>query len=359
MRRSLLILIIAIASCLNLAFAPPVLVESDAARQPLYPHQVSELASTALPPMQAVAAILVDVRSGEVLVAQNEHQRLPPASTTKIMTALLALERGNIDDVVTVGNEVYVEGARAGLVPGEALTLRDLLYALLLPSGNDAAMAIAQHIAGSEDDFVALMNSRAQELGLADTHFANPHGLDAPDHYSSAYDLQRLALAALANPAFARIVATREITVGTHHWVNRNGLLGNYFGADGVKTGTTEGAGECLVASATRDGSQALAVVLGSTDRYADARTLLDYYYAHYVRIQLKAGPQAINRIRGLDGKWRALVLRETPVALLAQWETPLLRFYRKVSESDMVLLCFVADQLLAEIPLAVAPSGH
>lgn len=359
MRRSLLISVIAIGACFNLAFAPPVLVESDTARQPLYPHQISELASTALPTMRAVAAILVDVHSGEVLVAQNEHQRLPPASTTKIMTALLALERGNLEDVVTVGNEVYIEGARAGLVPGERLTLRDLLYALLLPSGNDAAMAIARHIAGSEDAFVALMNNRAQELGLADTHFTNPHGLDASDQYSSAYDLQRLALAALAKPDFARIVATRDVTVGSHYWVNRNELLGDYLGADGVKTGTTEAAGECLVASATRDGSQALVVVLGSTDRYADARTLLDYYYAHYACVPLDAGPQIMNRIRSSDGEWRALVVGKPPMVLLARWKIPLLRFYRKVSGADAVLLCFIADQLLMEIPLAIAPSSY
>lgn len=359
MRRSLLILIIAVAACLNLAFAPPVLVESDVAHQPLYPHQVRELASTALPPLKAAAAILVDVHSGEVLVALNEHQRLPPASTTKIMTALLTLEHGLLEDVVTIGDEVRVEGARAGLMPGEALTLRDLLYALLLPSGNDAAVVIARHIAGSEDAFVMLMNNRAQELGLADTHFTNPHGLDAPNHYSSAYDLQRLTLAALANPEFARIVATKEITVDRHRWVNRNKLLDDYFGADGVKTGTTEAAGECLVASATRGGSQALVVVLGSTDRYADANALLDYYYAHYARVQLSAGPQAINRIRGLDGEWRTLIARDVPGVILAQWEMPLLRFYRRVSGSDAALLCFVADQVLAEIPLTVAPSGH
>jgi hypothetical protein len=164
-----------------------------------------------------------------------------------------------------------------GLAASEVLTVRDLLYGLLLPSGNDAAVALAEHVAGSEDAFVKLMNEAAAVLGLAETHFANSHGLDDSEQRSSAADLLKLAEADLAFPLFAEIVAQPSAYAAGRSLVNTNQLLGIYRGADGVKTGTTTAAGECLVASATRGGHRLLAVVLGSTDRYGDAEKLFDY----------------------------------------------------------------------------------
>src|SRR3990172_91439 len=178
------------------------------------------------------------------------------------MTALLALERGQLDRLVRVDVDASQLGYSSvmGLRPGEELTLEDLLYGLLLPSGNDAALAVAGHLGGSVARFVDLMNQRAAELGLVNTHFANPHGLDAPEHYSSAADLVRLARTAMANPTFAKIVSTRERTVrgklATYELRNTNRLLGTYPGVDGVKTGSTDAAGQCLVAAAQRGGGR-------------------------------------------------------------------------------------------------------
>ena len=176
------------------------------------------------------------------------------ASTTKIMTALLVLEQANLNDVVTVFPAALVGEASMGLVAGESLTVEDLLWGLLLRSGNDAAAALAEHVAGSQQAFVDLMNQRAAELGLTSTHFANPHGLDAPDHYSSAEDLWRLAELAMANPAFRTMVATQSHEAAGRQLFNINELLGLYPGADGIKTGTSDAAGQCLVGSASQDG---------------------------------------------------------------------------------------------------------
>ena len=164
-----------------------------------------------------------------------------------------------------------------GLVSGETLTVRDLLYGLLLPSGNDAAVALAEHVAGSQDAFVRLMNETGAALGLKNTTFTNPHGLDDPAQVSTAVDLAALAKAAFAYPLLARIVATPTAQIAGRKLTNTNELLGAYQGVDGVKTGTSDAGGECLVASVTRNGHRLLVIVLGSADRYADARTLLDY----------------------------------------------------------------------------------
>jgi D-alanyl-D-alanine carboxypeptidase (penicillin-binding protein 5/6) len=174
------------------------------------------------------------------------------------------------------------EGSRMGLVAGEELTILDLLHGLLIPSGNDAAVALADYIAGSEEDFVGMMNAKAQELGLTSTRFVNSHGLDAPGQLTTATDLAKLARAALENKTLAEIVTLRTASAAGHSLQNTNELLGVYEGADGVKTGTTDEAGECLVATVTRGGRRTLLVELGSTDRYSDARKLFDYTSAAY-----------------------------------------------------------------------------
>ncbi|MFB0538073.1 MAG: D-alanyl-D-alanine carboxypeptidase family protein, partial [Anaerolineae bacterium] len=168
---------------------------------------------------------------------------------------------------------------------------------------------------------------------LTDTHFVNPHGLDAPDHYSSAYDLMMIAHQALANPTFTEIVSTQEYTFRGRRLSNRNELLGNYLGADGVKTGTTPGAGECLVASATRDGHQALVVILGSEDRYGDASTLLDYYFDNYAWYPLEIGSGPLNRFQDSEGVWRTFGLQDKADVFLPRWQGVLLRCFRQVNE--------------------------
>ena len=173
-----------------------------------------------------------------------------------------------------------------GLVPGERLSLEDLLYGLLLPSGNDAALAIAEHVSGSLDAFVALMNERAAELGLADTHFVNPHGLDGAGHYSSAYDLALLTRAAMQRPDFRRIVSTRYYVahgaLNVYELGTLNPLYGRIAGVDGVKTGFTRGARQAIVGSVLRDGHRVYVVVLRAADRTADSLALLNWTFAAY-----------------------------------------------------------------------------
>ncbi len=245
-----------------------------------------------------------------------------------------------------------------GLTPGERLTVRDLLYGLLLVSGNDAAMTLASYVAGSPDAFVALMNQRAAELGLTASHFVNPHGLDAPGHVMSAADLLTATRAALAYDLFATIVATPQARVAGHFLVNRNELLATYVGADGVKTGTTDDAGECLVASASRAGLRAIAIVLGSRDRYADSRALLDHYFQHYMLFDPALPRNALSRRRWPDGRVRELVVEAAPAVMLPRWQQSLARPVLRL-EGDGApgtpagkLTFYVGQRAVAEAPL-------
>jgi D-alanyl-D-alanine carboxypeptidase len=283
------------------AFAPPALIESNAARAPVTEAVVDELARFKRPAIGARAAILIDAATGAPLWEKEPDRRLAMASTTKIMTALIALERAPLDAPirVPVGAAQLPGNSVAGLRQGEQLPLGQALYALLLPSGNDAALAIASSVAGSTDGFVAQMNRRADELGLRNTHFANPHGLDAPNHYASARDLARLARLALERPVFARIVATQEHTYRgqlVYRWTNVNRLLWLRPDATGVKTGTTDEAGASLVASARRDERRAIAVVLDSPDRWAESGALLDHFFVDHAALGIAPPPSPFYR---------------------------------------------------------------
>lgn len=242
-----------------------------------------------LPTVTARGAVLIDADSGQVLFGKAEHDTFFPASTTKIMTALLAIEHGDPSELTTVTTTaVDVEGSLAYLRPGERMSLQDMLHGLMLSSGNDAAIAIAEMISGSEEAFAALMNERAAELGLTDTHFVNPHGLHDPEHYTTPVDLARLSRAALANPDFAKLVATQEYTTTAEparEYYNGNRLLWTLPGATGIKTGYTPEANSTLVASAARDGRHLIAVVMdtGSEAKWTDAVTLLEYGFDAFV----------------------------------------------------------------------------
>lgn len=249
------------------------------------------LLATACLPARAVdthasCAILMDAESGRVLYEQNIHQPRLIASITKLLTALVAVEQGSdLDQVVTVKGEwLGSEGSSIYLKAGEEITLRGLLYGLLLQSGNDAAMVIACHTAGSEADFVALMNARAAELGMKDSSFANPSGLNDDKHYSTAYDMALLAQACLQNETVADICATRSITIGTRTFVNHNKLLYRYGGCVGMKTGFTEKAGRTLVSAATREGQTLICVTLNDGDDWNDHCKLLDYGFETFPR---------------------------------------------------------------------------
>lgn len=243
--------------------------------------------SASPPDISAAAAVVLDEASGAVLYEKEAHQPLPPASLTKIVTAILALERGNLDAWVEtdVDSRQMGRGTVMGLLPGDHFPLRDLLYGLMLPSGNDAALAIGRSFAGSDEAFVAEMNTFVRRLGLRDSHFANPHGLGGQDHVASAYDLALLSRYAMSLPTFSEIVAarswraqgSREITMR-----NINSFLFSYPGADGVKTGYTWRAGQTLAASATRRGHRLYVVVLNAPRRDDDARRLLDWAFANF-----------------------------------------------------------------------------
>lgn len=237
----------------------------------------------------AQAAALIDVESGRLLYSSRGDKRMRIASLTKIMTAVVAIEHGKLSDVVkTSPRAAGKEGSSIYLRAGEEMSLHHMLYGLMLRSGNDAATAIAEHVGGSEEGFVHLMNEKAKWLGLTNTQFMNPHGLDHDDHYSSANDLARLTAYALKNETFRDIVKTRVKSVPNPHeewdytWTNKNKMLAMYEGADGVKTGYTKKAFRCLVSSATRDGQQLAAVTLNDGDDWADHRRMLDWGFAHY-----------------------------------------------------------------------------
>lgn len=234
----------------------------------------------------ASCAILMDAESGRVLYGHDIHRPRLIASTTKLMTALVAVEHaGDLEETVNVRGEwLGSEGSSIYLKAGEEITLRGLLYGLLLQSGNDAAMVIACHTAGSVEQFAALMNGRAAELGMKNTSFANPSGLDDDSHYSTAYDMALLAQACLKNETVAGICATRSVTVGTRTFVNHNKLLYRYEGCVGMKTGFTEKAGRTLVSAATRDGQTLICVTLNDGDDWNDHTKLLDYGFRSFPR---------------------------------------------------------------------------
>ncbi len=248
----------------------------------------------ASPSVSASAAVLIEATGGRVLLDVNAHTRLPMASTTKIMTALVALEHADVAQTVTVSEKaVGIEGSSVYLKAGEQLTLEQLLYALLLESANDAAAAIAVALAGDIDTFSEMMNETAARIGLTDTHFTNPHGLDDDNHYTTAYDLALLSRYALQNEAFVKITSTYKTTIplngteGTRVLVNHNKMLKTYDGAIGVKTGYTRKCGRCLVSAAERDGVTMIAVTLSAPDDWRDHTAMLDYGFSLYESVSL------------------------------------------------------------------------
>lgn len=242
----------------------------------------------------AQAAALIDVTSGRVLYEHHGDKELPIASLTKIMTAIVAIEHGRLSDTVKVGRAAYgKEGSSIYLHLGEEMTLENMLFGLMLRSGNDAATAIAEHVGGSEEGFVRLMNEKASLLGLNHSQFQNPHGLDAKNHYSSAVDLAKLTSYAMHNPDFKEIVRTQVKQAPNpndpwdYKWINKNKMLRFYEGADGVKTGYTKIARRCLVSSATRNGQQLVVVTINDGDDWNDHRKLLDYGFDHFPLVEI------------------------------------------------------------------------
>ena len=248
------------------------------------------------PNVYSRAAVVLDRNTKTILYEKNMNEKRAMASTTKIMTAIIALENGNLAEVIEVSRKAAnTGGSRLGLGAGDKITLNDLLYGLLLSSGNDAAVAIAENIGGSVEEFAILMNEKTKELNLKNTNFVTPHGLDAPEHYTTAYELALLADYAMGNKKFSEIVNTRSYSVKINNYTkninNTNELLGYLEGVNGVKTGFTNDAGRCLVTSTNRNGFNIITVVLGADTkkiRTADSIRLIKYTYDTYEKINLK-----------------------------------------------------------------------
>lgn len=257
------------------------------------------------PQIVGEAAVLIDAQSGQVLYEKNADKRMYPASTTKILTAIVALERGNLNDIITVSsNAARTEGSAIWVKNGEKMTLEDMLYALMLNSANDVAVAIAEHYAGTVEQFSLLLNETAKKLGAKNTHFTNPHGLPDKNHYTTARDLAVIARYAMQDDTFAKIVGTKTKTITREDpedlkfLINHNRLLWKYDGAVGIKTGYTTEALQCIVAAASRDNRKLIAVVLKTrgTNIWTDTTKLLDYGFNNFKREKLISRGETIQK---------------------------------------------------------------
>lgn len=269
------------------------------------------LAAAAFLPMQTEAvsaqkAYVLDAVSGRVLYEKNANEQSLIASTTKIMTALIVCEQCNVLDRMRIPKEaVGIEGSSMYLKEGEVLTLQELLYGLMLSSGNDAAVALAIYCGGTVEGFCELMNDKARNLGLTGTHFENPNGLDSPNHYSTARDLAKLAAYAMENPIFRKTVSAKQLKVGERYLTNHNKLLWRVEGADGVKTGYTKAAGRILVSSATRQGRRLIAVTLDDPDDWDDHAALLEEGFSRYSVKRIVTKGQYVGTVEVVGGENR------------------------------------------------------
>lgn len=250
-----------------------------------------------VPKILSKYAICIERTTGTILFENNAYEKTAMASTTKIMTSIIAIEKGNLNDTVTVSKKAaQINGSRLELKENMQISLKDLLYGLMLRSGNDAAIAIAEHISGSTENFAILMNEKAKSLGMNNSHFVTPNGLDDDQHYSTAYDMAVLTNYALNNKVFTEIVGTKDTSISWNgnprEISNTNELLGNYNGVYGVKTGFTFGAGRCLISACKRDGLDVIVVVLGANtkkDRTNDSVKILNYVNNSYEMVDLSS----------------------------------------------------------------------
>ncbi len=295
------------------------------------PRAKAESAAGALY-LSAKSAVVIEAETGTVLYEKDMNAHRAMASTTKIMTAILTIEAGDLDREFTVDSyAIMVEGTSMGLREGDRVSRRDLLYGILLPSGNDAANAAAVSVSGSIPAFVDKMNEKAQALGLSDTHFVTPSGLDADGHYTSAYDLARLTAYAMKNELFGEIVSSRYKTLEygnppySRTLYNSNKMLTRYEGAVGVKTGFTDNARRCLVSAAVRDGVTLIAVTLNDPDDWNDHEKLLDYGFSRVKSYTLDTGCTAEVSVAG-SGKTVKVRADEATLALTSDQRSRLER---------------------------------
>ncbi len=290
------IIILILANCTAYVFA------DDADEEELLENEVKEISVETIaeeqkePVLNARAAVIYDRKTKEIIWGKNENEKKAMASTTKIMTAIVVLEKGNLSDVVTISKKAAnTGGSRLKINTNDKISVLDLLYGLMLRSGNDAAVALAEYVGGSIEGFAKLMNKKAIEIGLKNTHFVTPHGLDNIEHYTTAYELAVLTDYAMQNEKFSKIVNTKNTTISINgvarNIYNTNELLGTLNGVNGVKTGFTNNAGRCLVTSCTRNGNQIITVVLGCDAkkyRTSDSIKLIEYAFKNYTRVNVE-----------------------------------------------------------------------
>jgi D-alanyl-D-alanine carboxypeptidase len=363
-----IVLLNGIVAVMLVGFGPPKLVDREvAATIRLTTGDLQEWYRAAQPPSVSAAALLVyDVDTDRVLYSRNSEVALAPASLTKLMTALLVLEAGQLEDKVQILAQDLVGGTVMGLTDGETVSVEELLWGLIVPSGNDAAMALARYVGGDVETFVQTMNARAAQLGLEETLFANPHGLDGDVHLSSARDMLTITLKLLEYPLFREMVGTVENDVAGRRLVNTNEMLQSYPGSDGIKTGTTQLAGQCLIASITAEGHRLIIVVMGSNDRYGDVANLHALYSSNYHWVNGNGSQLSVlNRLYTEDGQAMSLRTVGEPVSvLLHRWGDPDLLAYRNIDRemnTDLepfqqigVMEWRVGDDLVATYELAV-----
>ena len=261
------------------------------------------------PKLDSRIALVYDRASGRILFDKNGNKTTPMASTTKIMTAIVVVENSNLSDIVTIDSKsAGTGGSRLGLKKNDKITVNDLLYGLMLRSGNDAAVALAIHVGGSVEGFAELMNKKARELNLTSTHFMVPHGLDMDGHYTTAYELAKMADYALKNEKLKSIVSTKTCTININNnpkvISNTNELLGSVSGVYGVKTGFTNGAGRCLVTACKRDSLDIITVIIGADTkkiRTSDSMKLIEYSFKNYQIINIK------QKVEEQFEKWKEL----------------------------------------------------
>lgn len=318
------------------------------------------LSSSSPPEIHGTGAYLIDVQSGQTLYSKNGDLPLQPASTTKIMTGLLAIENGKLDDVVTLSstllNYQIVYGTRIYLEPGEQMTLRNLLYALMLNSANDAAVGIAEYIGGDLTHFVSMMNEKAKSLGLKNTTFKNPSGLTEAGHVTTAHDLARIAQTAYSNPIFRDYIQTQRHTIPRTkpnvptEMINENKLLAKDTYVNGMKTGYTAAAQNCLVVSASKDGRDLIGVILQSPGReiYTDMENLLDYGFTQFKTDEYKSSGTALSQIQ--IGKEKINLLLEKPIMITHKVGEPDGELTLKVNSATANLTQVTKGQVLGNV---------
>ena len=313
--------------------------------------------------ISAEKAVLMDAATGRMIYEKNADDRSLIASTTKMMTALVVCQHCNVLDRVKIPAEaVGIEGSSMYLKEGEVLTVQELLYGLMLRSGNDAAVALAIYCGGTVEGFAELMNDKAREIGLKNTHFVNPNGLDAPDHYSTARDLAVLAAYAMEDPIFARTVGAKTITMGDRVLTNHNKLLWQLEGAEGIKTGYTKAAGRILVSSASREGRRLICVTINDPDDWQDHKALMEQGFDDYEVCELVSEGDVLGYryILGGDGTRAPLIAAESfSYAMAAGEETDIVLSpqpfsYAPVAAGDEEGSAYVVlgGRVIGEVPL-------